>query len=79
MQTMGQFLGHTPNGMGLATTAVLAALLDQLISRGVLDQPDVASVLDNALVSLRPHTNIVSVNDAVTIVSKLSRGFQQNV
>jgi hydroxypyruvate isomerase len=78
MQTMGNFLTHSPTGMGLASTAVLAALLDQLIARSVLDQSDIALVLENATNALRPHSNILSAEDALAIISKLTHRFQQN-
>jgi hypothetical protein len=75
---MGTFLAHSPNGMGLATTAVLAALLDRLIANETLGRTEVAYILENAAASLRPHTNIVSANDALNIVSKLTGRFQEN-
>jgi hypothetical protein len=36
METMGKFVGHKPNGLGLANIAILAGLLDHLLMRGIL-------------------------------------------
>jgi hypothetical protein len=79
METMGKFLGHTPNGMGLATTAVLGALLDTLIAKGILNRPDAVDILHHARAALAPDYTITPVTDAMDIVSKLAKRFQDHV
>jgi|HubBroStandDraft_6_1064221.scaffolds.fasta_scaffold193076_2 hypothetical protein len=68
---MVDFVGHSPNGMGLASTAILSSLLDHLIARTILTPPEVVSILDAAHASLATESHIFSVHDAMQVVSKL--------
>jgi hypothetical protein len=73
---MTDFLGHSPNGMGLANTAILASLFDHLLARQILKSAEVVSILDSARRELGKNGTIISVQDAVSIVSKLSATYQ---
>jgi len=72
------FIGHTPNGMGLANTAVLAALLQHLMDIDLLVRDDVIAILAKARSDLAPNQTIIPVMDAMDIVTKLSRRFEKN-
>ena len=76
METMGKFVGHTPNGMGLANIAILAGLLDHLLMRGILRPVEVTDILDNAHRQLSADPDISPVSDAMDIVSKLRTTYQ---
>jgi hypothetical protein len=73
---MDTFIGHSPQGTGLATVAVLGALLDTLIVKGVLQRNDAVKVLDDARAALSPSQHIISAQDALDIIGKLSKGLQ---
>jgi hypothetical protein len=68
---MEKLIGSTPGGMGLATIAILGALLERLIISGALTRSEVADILREARTDLEPYKSIVSVADAVGIVGKL--------
>jgi len=76
METMGKFVQHTPNGMGLANIAILAGLLDHLLMRGILRPVEVTDILDNAHRQLSADSDITPVADAMDIVSKLRTRYQ---
>jgi hypothetical protein len=76
MEPIGKFVGHTPNGMGLANTAILASLLDHLLMRGILRPIEVTDILDNAHRQLSANSDIAPVTDAMDIVSKLRITYQ---
>jgi hypothetical protein len=68
---MTDMIGHSPNGMGLANTAVLAALIDHLITKDVIGLEDAVSILDAAYSELAPNQSITSAMDAMAIIRKL--------
>jgi hypothetical protein len=68
---MPDFVGHSPNGMGLANTAMLGSLFDHLLMKQVLKPDDVVSILDVAHQELSKNGTISSVQDAMSIISKL--------
>jgi hypothetical protein len=61
---MEKLIGSTPGGMGLATTAILGALLERLIS-------------SEGRNDLEPYKSIVSFADAIGVVGKLAAGLRQ--
>jgi hypothetical protein len=73
-----KLIGSTPGGMGLATTAVLVVLLERLVNSGALTRAEVADILREARNDLEPYKSIVSVADAVVIVSKLAARLRQS-
>ena len=75
-ETMGKFVGHTPDGMGLANIAILAGLLDHLLMRGILRAVEVTDILGNAPRQLSADSDITPVADAMDIVSKLRTTYQ---
>lgn len=76
METPGKFIEHTPNSMGLANTAVLASLFDRLLTKGILSKFDVADILNSAHRHLAVDSTIISVRDAMNIVSQLRATYQ---
>ena len=76
MEPMGKLLGHTPNGMGLAATGVLAALLDRLIANQIITRAQVADIFNEARTALSHDFSIIPVADAMDIVSKLADRFE---
>lgn len=78
MDDLGKFLGHTPEGVGLATTAILAALLDRLVETQIFERREIVSILENARVSLNANRTAVAVIDAMDIVSKLAKRFKKH-
>lgn len=76
MQTMEKFVAHTPSGIGLSNTAVLASLLDHLLMRGILQPVEVIDILDNAHRQLSADYQITPIPDAMDVVSKLRATYQ---
>ena len=56
------------HGLAVANGTILMALLDHLISDGVMRPHDVRTVLSAALDDLRPRQNITSVKEAIGII-----------
>lgn len=69
---MEKLVGSTPGGMGLATMAVLVALLERLISTDALMRADVEGLLRQARNDLEPYKSIISVADPVGVVGKIA-------
>lgn len=75
---MDRLLGHTPNGMGIANSAILACLLEHLVINNHLSRSEVLGLLDRAHGELTPWTSMAPVNDARDIISKIAAGFAQD-
>ena len=67
---MDTFLGHTPNGMGLANTAVLSSLIEFLVAKGAIPRSDGRKILIDARNWLAPYEAITPVLDAMDIITK---------
>ena len=76
METVAKFVSRTPNGMGLANTAILVSLLDHPFMRGILRPIEVADILDNAHRQLSADSDNAPVAVAMDIVSKLRTTYQ---
>lgn len=64
---------HTagPSELGYASRAIIAALLEELVSSNVLSAGTATNVLDQAVVSLKGLGNLVSVPGAVTVIGDI--------
>jgi hypothetical protein len=76
MDPLGKFLTHTPEGLSLANTAVLASLLDRLLMQGTLQPLEVIDILDNARRQLSADCDRGPIADAMAIVSELRADYQ---
>ena len=78
MGTKGEFLGHASSAAGLASTTVLAALLDYLIERRDLEHDEVITILEHAHQNLARSTDAASIPvvDAMDVVSGLTARFK---
>ena len=66
----------SPAGMAMATSAVLAALLERLIQRRVLSQVAVRDVIATAQGRINvEHRSHIAWNDAANILTDLLRAF----
>jgi hypothetical protein len=54
--------------LGYASAAILAALLDRLITKGVISGPDAKGVLDDAAAALEGLGNIPSITGGIRVV-----------
>ncbi len=71
MERLEKIVQHTPNGMGLASIAILSGLLDHLLMRGILRPVEVTDILDNVHRQLSVNSDITPIADAMNIISKL--------
>jgi hypothetical protein len=62
MQTAGA------SELGYASAAIVAALLDRLVIRGVVTAPDAAGILDDATRALTGMGNLTSVPGAIRVI-----------
>jgi hypothetical protein len=77
MGGMGKFIGHNPNGIGLANTAILGSLFDYLITKQILKPVEVVGILESAHHELSSDQNITSVSVAMGVVSNLTRPYRE--
>ncbi|MGZ3309256.1 MAG: hypothetical protein ACXU8R_12120 [Xanthobacteraceae bacterium] len=75
---MANLIGHSPNGIGIANSVVLACLLDHLVNADHLTKSKVRGILMRATDELAPNRNNIAVKDALDIISKISVEFEKN-
>jgi hypothetical protein len=76
---MLSLVGHSPNGIGIANSTILACLLDHFINANRLTKSEARDILMRATDELTPHQKNVAVKDALDIISRISVRFEQNV
>jgi Na+-transporting NADH:ubiquinone oxidoreductase subunit NqrD len=63
------FGSSAAHDLGYASTAIIIALIRELVGTGTLNKDQAADVLDNAVSALRPMQNIGSIAGAMRIVN----------
>ena len=81
MAANGRYFGHASTSAGLASAAVLVALLDHLIDRRNLRREDVITVLERAHQSLAgaADSTATQVSDAMEVIVGLTSRFQRGM
>jgi hypothetical protein len=59
-----------PSELGYASTAVLTALLDKMIQRGVLSRPDAIEALNDALDAMKVGQSSMGVAGGMRIIKE---------
>jgi hypothetical protein len=59
-----------PSELGYANAAILVALLDKLIQKGVIGRPDAIEVLGDAVAAMKPHVAITSIGKAIGLIQE---------
>jgi hypothetical protein len=68
---MDQQPGESPVGMGIASGAIVTALLDKLVSAGILSLPQTAEVVRTALVLVSGYGNSPSHDSARLTLTRM--------
>ena len=69
--------GGASAGSSLAAGTILVALIDALVSKGILSKTDVRELLEEADTDLKPKSTIESAIDARKIVAALVARFNR--
>jgi hypothetical protein len=79
MTEASRFIGHAGPAAGLASSAVLIALFDELIARHGLSRKDVRCILERAQESLASavDSRSTSVADAMDTIQAIGRRFNE--
>jgi hypothetical protein len=79
MTEASRYVGHAGHAAGLASSAVLTALFDELIARHSLRREDVLSILDRAQESLgsAADSTSTSVGDAMDTIQAIEKRFRE--
>ncbi len=66
-----------PNGLAIASSAVLFALLDSILAKGVLDRQEIQSVLKTAMICVGARANSPHGSEAIDVMTALYNHFSE--